>query len=337
MLKISIIVPSYNQGKFLEETLLSIFSQQYPSLEVFVIDGGSNDGSVDIIKKYEDKIDYWVSEKDSGQSEAINKGFKKATGDILCWLCSDDLYMPGALHKVNEIFSSLPENVGLLHCNTEMFRNNHIVRYDKGYPNLTMERLLAGMGFPQPSSFYRRKGVLETGFLNEKFHFGMDYDLISRLLMICDFKYCDFLFSRYRLHGDSKSTTSVSKFLEEWSVIFLSIAEGLNKSEIKPILTRLGINPQQDETVKKFFAERTPPRAFNSSKMLFYFLLNTLLFDYISGNFSRVKIVGAFLKKEFAEDLKEEPNHLIIIKRSFSYPPFLLRIARNIKRSLTKG
>lgn len=336
MLKISIIVPSFNQGKFLEETLLSIFNQEYPSLEVFVIDGGSNDESVNIIKKYAHKIDYWISEKDKGQSEAINKGFKRATGDIISWLCSDDLYMPGALNKVNEVFSSLPDSFGLIHGNTEMFRNNVIVRYDKGYPNLTIERLLAGMGFPQPSSFFRKKSLDQTGFLNERFHYGMDYDLISRLLMVSEFRYCDFLFSRYRLHGDSKSTTAVSKFLEEWAIIFNSIVDGLKKDEIKPILTNLGINSNQDESVKNFFAKNPPPRSLDSSKMLYYFLLNVVLFDYVSGNFTRVKLVGAYLKKVFAENLKAEPNILKIIGRSLTYPFFLLRIARNLKRSLVK-
>ena len=95
--KITIVTPSYNQGQYLEETILSVIGQCYPNLEYFIFDGGSTDNSVEIIKKYEKHIDYWVSEKDNGQSHAINKGFERASGDILAWLNSDNMYMPGAL------------------------------------------------------------------------------------------------------------------------------------------------------------------------------------------------------------------------------------------------
>src|SRR6188768_1820331 len=98
--KISVVIPSFNQGKFLEETIISILDQNYPAVEIFIIDGGSTDETVSIIKKYESRINGWVSEKDNGQSHAINKGFRKCTGDIITWLCSDDLYMPGTFAKV---------------------------------------------------------------------------------------------------------------------------------------------------------------------------------------------------------------------------------------------
>ena len=98
--KLSVIVPSYNQGAYLEETLLSVINQNYPNLELIVVDGGSTDNSVDIIRKYEHQITYWVSEKDRGQSHAINKGIQKATGEWISMLNSDDCYMPGALHYI---------------------------------------------------------------------------------------------------------------------------------------------------------------------------------------------------------------------------------------------
>ncbi|NVO00781.1 MAG: glycosyltransferase, partial [Geobacteraceae bacterium] len=107
--KITIVTPSYNQGRFLEKTILSVLDQGYPNLEYIVIDGGSTDESVEIIKKYADRLTYWVSEPDRGQSHAINKGFERATGEIFGWLNSDDWYHPGALQAVAEAFAANPD------------------------------------------------------------------------------------------------------------------------------------------------------------------------------------------------------------------------------------
>lgn len=110
-LVVSIITPSFNQAQFLEEAILSVFNQDYPHVEYIIIDGGSTDGSIDIIRKYERRLKYWVSEPDSGQSEAINKGWNKSTGDIIAWLNSDDTYCPGALRAVAEVFEKNPETL----------------------------------------------------------------------------------------------------------------------------------------------------------------------------------------------------------------------------------
>ncbi|MEZ5010012.1 MAG: glycosyltransferase family 2 protein [Chitinophagales bacterium] len=108
-MKISIITPSYNQAEFLEDTITSVLHQNYPNLQYIIIDGGSSDGSVEIIKKYENQIDYWISEKDSGQTHAINKGFSKVTGDIICWLNSDDIYFDYTLSAVANYFNENPD------------------------------------------------------------------------------------------------------------------------------------------------------------------------------------------------------------------------------------
>ena len=107
--KISIVTPSYNQAQFLERTILSVLNQNYPNLEYIIIDGGSTDGSVEIIKKYEKYLAYWISEKDKGQAHAINKGFEKATGELVGWQNSDDIYLPNAFYKVVEIFREKPD------------------------------------------------------------------------------------------------------------------------------------------------------------------------------------------------------------------------------------
>lgn len=107
--KISIVTPSYNQGKYIEETILSVLNQEYPNLEYIIIDGGSTDNSVEIIKKYQHRLKYWVSEKDSGQTNAINKGFQHATGSIYAYLNSDDVYLPNTLHLVAKLFTQFPQ------------------------------------------------------------------------------------------------------------------------------------------------------------------------------------------------------------------------------------
>jgi glycosyltransferase involved in cell wall biosynthesis len=108
-IKISIITPSFNQGKFIEETIQSVFSQEYTNLEYIIIDGNSTDNSIDIIQKYSEQLSYWISEKDHGQAAAINKGFNIASGDIIGWLNSDDILLPGALDKISNAFISHPD------------------------------------------------------------------------------------------------------------------------------------------------------------------------------------------------------------------------------------
>ncbi len=335
VLKISVIIPSFNQGKFLEETILSVLDQKYPSLELFVIDGGSTDNSVDIIKKYEHVLSGWKSEKDQGQSDAINKGLDMCNGDIVSWLCSDDLYTPGSLIKVNEIFSSASSDVGVIHGNSEIFHNEKVVNYDKGYGGWSYERQLAGMMFPQPSSFMRRSALQKVGKLNTSLHYGMDYELFSRLKMISDFQYVDFFFSRYRLHDKSKSTTAIAKFIDEWIFIFNSIVDGLEIEPIKKVLQELNLKVAPDINLMKYFGNFKSLKLDND-RMLYYFLLNVIRYDYATEKFDRVRKTGTYVKNNLNSYLKNEPSLIKILKRTQILPPALLRVARNFKRSLTK-
>ena len=148
--KISIITPSFNQSEFLEFTIQSVLSQDYPDLEYIIVDGGSTDGSLEIIKKYEDRLAWWVSEKDQGQTDAINKGFARATGKYLAWLNSDDTYQPGALSKAAEYLESHPE-VGLVYGET-----NYIDQDGRGIGQFNAqqanhERLMRGAVYIPPA------------------------------------------------------------------------------------------------------------------------------------------------------------------------------------------
>ena len=177
--KISIVTPSYNQGSFLEKTIRSVLIQGYPNVEYIIIDGGSTDQSVDIIKKYEPWINFWVSEKDRGQSHAINKGFEKATGVLLGWLNSDDYFLPDALFKMAKAYLE-DTAVGLVYGQGHIINQKGKIVYTPELTQVTYDPLFAwsyGNNFMQPSCLFTSQAWQECGPLDEGLHFTMDLDL----------------------------------------------------------------------------------------------------------------------------------------------------------------
>ena len=258
------------------------------------------------------------------------------TGDVISWLGSDDLYTPGTLFKINELFSTLPPSVGVIHGNSEIFNSNQIIRLDKGYEVWSIARQLAGMTFPQPSSFIRKSALDQSGKLNPSFHYGMDYDLFSRLIMVSDFQYIDIQFSKYRLHDESKSTIAIAKFIEEWIIIFNSIAVGLKLEETIQVLEKNNLKTNTDTATLHFFSELKSIKKIDYEKMLFYFLVNVIRYDYVSENFNRVRKIGKYVSNEFGDYLKSEPLIKKVIRRTQLFPSFLIKIARTTKRLLLK-
>ncbi|MBR6244497.1 glycosyltransferase [bacterium] len=207
-MKFSIVIPSYNQGEFLERTLLSVINQGVET-EIIVIDGGSADNSVEIIKKYEDKIAYWVSEKDRGQSHALNKGFAQATGEIFGWQNSDDIYMPGAFKKVLEVFEKFPEKKIVYGNWYEIDEFDNVI--DKTYsapkprvPHFSYE----GFDSNLQSMFWKREIFEKFGAFDENLHQLMDSDFLFSLILNqgCDiFLKTDFFFGGFRRHENQKT------------------------------------------------------------------------------------------------------------------------------------
>lgn len=181
MPKICIVTPSYNQAQFLERTIVSVLNQNYPNLEYIIIDGGSTDGSVDIIRKYEKYIAYWVSEPDDGQADALNKGFDRSTGEILAWLNSDDMYLPGALFKVADTFQKHPDATLVYGDYIKIDAADRCTALRR-QPSFDYQVCLHAYCIAmQPASFFRREAFFEVGGLNSTLYYTMDYDLILRL------------------------------------------------------------------------------------------------------------------------------------------------------------
>ncbi|MDZ4158188.1 MAG: glycosyltransferase family 2 protein, partial [Anaerolineaceae bacterium] len=174
---VSVVTPSYNQVRFLEATIRSVLEQDYPNIEYLIMDGGSTDGSVEIIRRYEDRLAGWVSEPDRGQTDAINKGFARAKGDIFAWLNSDDTYQPGAIAEAVSFFQQQPE-VGLVYGDASFIDEDGKVigRFPSRQTNY--HRLRQGyVHICQQASFFRADLWHKVGPLDDSFFFAMDYDL----------------------------------------------------------------------------------------------------------------------------------------------------------------
>jgi len=211
---VSIITPSFNQASFLEQTLRSVFEQDHPSIEYIVIDGGSTDGSVEIIKKYEDRLSYWISEKDSGQAEAINKGLARAAGDIVAWINSDDFYLPGAIASAVKAFEARPD-AGLVYGDTvAVDEKGEYIHFPK-YAQWKLEDLLTFNIIGQPAVFMRRDILLKAGFLDPSFHFLLDHQLWIRMASHAPMVYIPERWAAGRFHESAKNVAQAAKFGEE--------------------------------------------------------------------------------------------------------------------------
>jgi len=219
---VSIVTPSYNQAQYLEKTILSVLHQNYPNIEYIVIDGGSTDKSVNIISNYEHDIKYWVSEEDQGQSEAINKGFKHASGEIFAWLNSDDTYQPGAVADAVQYMEE-HQDVGMVYGDVEIINENDEVVGKFNAKQTSYRRLRRGAVYiPQPATFWRADLWYKVGPLDPSLFFAMDYDFWLKLARITEFKYLEgHHWANFRVHGRSKTIVSDDRCWDEMLKIHL--------------------------------------------------------------------------------------------------------------------
>ena len=202
---VSIVTPSYNQAKYLEETIRSVLAQDYPRIEYIVVDGGSTDGSLEILRKYADRLAWWVSEPDQGQTEAINKGFGRATGEIMAWLNSDDTYQPNAVSEAVAFLQAYPE-VGLVYGDAHFINAEGQIIGKFNARQTSYKRLRrGGVYIPQQAAFWRADLWNQVGPLDPSFYFAMDYDLWVRLARITEIRYTPQWWANFRLHGETKT------------------------------------------------------------------------------------------------------------------------------------
>ncbi|MGA2491142.1 MAG: glycosyltransferase family 2 protein [Anaerolineales bacterium] len=202
---VTIVTPSFNQARYLESTIRSVLDQDYSNFEYIIVDGGSTDGSVDIIRRYSDRLAGWVSEKDRGQTDAINKGFARAKGEILAWLNSDDTYEKNAIKEAVAFLQERPE-VGLVYGNANFIDENGCIigRFPAAQTNY--KRLRRGyVHIPQQAAFWRADLWQRVGPLDPSFYFAMDYDLWVRLAALAPMQYLPRLWANFRLHTEGKT------------------------------------------------------------------------------------------------------------------------------------
>lgn len=246
--KISIVTPNYNKGIYLEYTIKSVLSQNYPNLEYIIIDGGSTDNSLDIIKKYESQLTYWVSEPDHGMYHAISKGFAKATGEIMAWINSDDMYHPMCFFTIAEIFQSFPNVNWLVGANTAFDKYNRTIlakpsRYFSRIDLLSNDY----KWIQQESTFWRRSLWEKVHGLNINLKLAGDFDLWLRFSMHDKMYITDSLIGGFRILNEGQLTTNIDNYIKE----------------IQTIINDHPISPKEKKKIKLLYLKRRINGLFN--------------------------------------------------------------------------
>ena len=237
MTLVSIITPSYNQASYLEETILSVLNQDYPRIEYVVVDGASTDASVEIIRKYESRFAWWVSEKDRGQADAINKGIARATGDIVAWLNSDDYYLQGAVSAAVRVFEEHPDVV-LVYGNMLAVDEDGRTFNTLNYKQLSIEDLLCFQIIGQPAVFMRGSALQKTSGLNPAFHFLLDHLLWIQIAQQGKILHADQTWSAARYHAEAKNRAKAAEFGREAFRILETVARDFHLAPILAKVTR---------------------------------------------------------------------------------------------------
>lgn len=210
---VSIVTPSYNQGDYLSPAIESVLAQDYPYLEYGIVDGGSSDQTLDIINRYQDRLTWWVSEADQGQADAVNKGIRRSRGEIIGWLNSDDLYLPGAVRKA--VAAMQRSGADLVFGNALTIDHQGILLNTLEFGHWELEELMRFRVICQPAVFIRKRAWEEVGGLNTRYHFMLDHHLWLKIASRFKVSFVDEFLAASRFHGEAKNVSSASDFAGE--------------------------------------------------------------------------------------------------------------------------
>jgi glycosyltransferase involved in cell wall biosynthesis len=324
--RITIITPSFNQGKYIEQTILSVLEQDYPNLEYIIMDGGSSDETVELIKKYEKQLAYWESKPDKGQSDAINKGLQRATGDVFNWLNSDDILGKGALQEVGKAFSQ-----------NDILSFNGVCRtFNDGNPEETVnktyttfsksaEKTIAKVSMGQPSQFYSLKAVCELGnCVNTSLSHSMDKELWCRFLFRYGtekVKFTNSVFSSFRLHGESKTVSLYELFRKDDYAIYNSIFEQFNAPDfLKNYVRKFELNRNYKNTWHE--------GVINPELLFAYFAVRFATEYYTLGEYDNCRKCLMYARKN---GYPVDSDFLSLLGKVMLLPTPLINFARKIK------
>jgi glycosyltransferase involved in cell wall biosynthesis len=326
-LRISVIIPTLNQGRFIEQAINSVLTQENVNVELIVVDGGSSDDTIEIINKYRSRLAVCISEKDEGQTDAINKGFAHCTGDIVTWLNSDDFYEPGALKIVSEVFSaSSPPD--LLHGRAKLFGAGKKIKVIGPSATLHNWEYLSYMRFPQPASFFSRIAVQPFFPLDKKLHYGMDFDLVARMVLAGGVvQGVPAIFSSYRLHENSK-THEHEKFLNDWTMVFCGVLESLGADHFLEELKSAGI--QLPVKKLKYYREitLTPPETEQMFLEHLHILFHT---HYKLANKLQCRRIAHYLKEKYPSRYNDGKYKVYLNRLKFA-PSSFIRLFQKLRR-----
>jgi len=306
MAPVTIITPSYNQGPFLEETIRSVLEQDYPDIEYLVIDGGSTDGTLDILRRHEQHLT-WVCERDAGQSDALNKGFRRARGEVIAWLNSDDVYLPGAVRRAVEFLEQHP-SVAMVYGDADYIDQSGKLLGPYFSQHLDLAELALSCFVCQPTVFLRRQAVADVGWLDPTLHYTMDYDLWIRLAQRYPVAYLPEKLACYRAHPGAKTFAHRDQSYEE----AIRIVKKRFGYVAYPWL--LGLADYRVNRADQFF-DRRPITPLARWAALALFIGHNLgsgrgvrhLFDHFAGRAS-VRWPNGAVTREFRLSLRQEPG-----------------------------
>ena len=238
--KISIITPSFNQGRFLESTIRSVLEQDYPNFEYIIVDGGSSDESVEIIKKYQGRLAWWVSEKDRGHQDGLNKGFAHAGGEILAWINSDDTYFQGAISDAVNYLMEHPE-IGMVYGDARLIDDGGKTIGQFASKQTDYQRMLKGsVHIPQATTFFRASLWRQVGPLDLTLFYAFDYDLWVKIARVSEIRYIPRLWASFRIHSQGKTILNDDRcYPDMLKVHDRELGGGLSELRLRAIARKL--------------------------------------------------------------------------------------------------